>query len=435
MIVLSKFGGSSLADAEEFKKVKKIVLSDPARHVVIVSAIGKRNEKDNKITDLLYILAAHIKYKVDYSSIMDTIRSRYEQVGKDLSLTFDLESEFKHIELKAQEGADEDYIVSRGEYLSARLMAEYLGFQFIDADSLIFFTYSGRIDYEKTDLAVKEAFDKFGYIVVPGFYGAYPDKKVKVFSRGGSDLTGSIIARGIHADKYENWTDVSGLLMADPHIVCNPKKIEEITYDELRELSYMGAKVLHEDTIYPIKDFNIPIAILNTNHPEDKGTIIINSSKDNSQIITGISGKHGYMAITVVKKHSADKSAFLSNMITIFGKYHAVIEHIPTGIDSFSVIVEKESIARTYHELIAELKANEETVDVTVDDDIALLAVVGRNMATKPGIAAKIFNSFGSNEINIKMIVQSSTEITIIIGVANKDMEAAIKALYHNMIQ
>ena len=430
MITVTKFGGSSVATAEQFNKVKNIIESDDRRKVVVVSAPGKRFSGDSKVTDLLYLLSAHIRYGVDYTHIASSIIERYEEIKNDLNLAFDVKKEFDKIITNYKNGAGEEYLVSRGEYLCAKLMAVYLGFDFVDAIDVMFFNYDGTINKAKTIEAIKSRFDESKKIVVPGFYGAYPTGEVMLFSRGGSDISGSIMAMGVEAVKYENWTDVSGLLMVDPRIVKNPCGIEEITYDELRELSYMGASVLHEETIYPIKDLNIPIYIKNTNAPEDKGTKICKESTKNDCFITGIAGKKNFTAFNIVKKMTAKKLNVIREALNIFDKFKVNVEHIPTSIDSFGVIVESKSVEKIVFDIILELKKIVGVTQVEVDNDIALVAVVGRNMVLKPGISGTIFSIFGNNNINIKTIAQSTNELSIIAGGANQDFEKSIQAIY-----
>lgn len=391
MIVVAKFGGTSLSDGKQFEKVKNIIDGDDKRRVVVVSAPGKRNESDNKVTDMLYLMSAQIKYGFDCSALLKKIFDRYDQIKRYLGLTLDIEGDFERLKSLAESKADEESIVCFGEYMCARLMSDYLGYTFVDSRELIYFGYDGKVDDEKTCLAVKNAFEKHKKIVVPGFYGAYPNGGVKLFSRGGSDITGSIIAKALEADKYENWTDVSGILMADPRVIDNPKQIKEITYEELRELSYMGASVLHEETIFPIQDLNIPIQILNTNAPKEVGTVICRNATDKSQVITGIAGKKGFKSFTIVKRRVANKQSVIMQVLQIFDKFHLTIEHIPTSIDSFSLIVDSKSVAKCTYDLIHEIKLLSDVIDIVIDDDIALLAVVGRNMVTKVGISGKIF--------------------------------------------
>ena len=434
IIKVAKFGGSSVASAEQFKKVKSIIESDDKRRIVVVSAPGKRNSNDSKVTDLLYLLSYHVRYNVDSTFIFSQIESRYEEINKDLGLNFDIKAEIDLIKENVAKGASEDYLVSRGEYLCAKLMAAYVGYTFVDAQDLIFFNHDGTINNEKISLAVKEKVAKYGKIVVPGFYGVRPTGEVKLFSRGGSDITGSIMAMGISAEEYENWTDVSGLLMADPRIVENPMPIAEITYDELRELSYMGASVLHEETIFPVKEQNIPIHILNTNKPLDAGTIICKTSIKSVYPITGISGKKNFTAITIVKAIASDKLTVIRDVLNVLDKFHVTVEHIPTSIDSFSVIVENKKIEKVLYDLIVEIKKVKGVTSVDVDGDIALVAVVGKNMALKPGISGRIFSLFGNNNINIKTIAQGTQEINIIVGVSNKEFESSIRAIYSGIV-
>src|SRR5574344_814064 len=427
-----KFGGSSLCNADEFRKVKKIIDSDSSRSVVVVSAPGKENKKDNKVTDLLYLTYSHIKYGVDFSEIFNVIKNKYLNIVKDFGLKIDLSSEFIELEKRRNDKSiSEEELVSRGEYFSALIMANYLGYTFVDSKDLIHFSYDGTVNENETLASIKDAFNKYHKIVVPGFYGSYPNKKICLFSRGGSDLTGSYMAKGIKADKYENWTDVSGFYFADPKIVDNPRKISEVTYQELRELSYMGASVIHEETIIPLQDDNIPLEILNTNSPSDKGTLISKDANDNTYLLTGITGKKNFMAITFVKKKLADKLKVMLEVLNVFDKYHVTVEHIPTSIDSFSVVVEKNSIEQKYYDIIAEIKKIDDVISISEDDDIALIAIVGRNMVRKTGVSGRILHVFGTEKINIKLIDQGREEINIIVGISNNDFEKSIKALYN----
>lgn len=435
MLIVSKFGGTSVADANQFRKVKQIVDENNLRKVVVVSAIGKRNSQDNKITDLLYLLAAHIKYGVDARHLWQTIFDRFNGIKKELKLTIDLEAEFKFIKEKLAEHFDENYLVSRGEYLTAKFMSEFLDYDFIDAQDIFFFDYSSSVDMVKTSLEVNKFITPNKNVVVPGFYGSNPNKTIKLFSRGGSDISGSILAAILKADKYENWTDVSGILMADPKLINNPKKIQKINYDELRELSYMGASVIHEETLFPIGELNIPIHILNTNKPDDSGTVICQDIGDDSTLITGISGKKNYSSLTIVKNKQVSKTIVISNVLNVLRKFAVDFEHIPTSIDSFSIIVETKLIEDKLFEIIAEIKKIKDIVDIKVDNDIALVAVIGRNMVTKPGMSGRIFGILGNANINIKMIAQGAKELTIIMGVSNSDFEKTIQKLYMNLVE
>ena len=430
-----KFGGSSLANATQFKKVKSIIESDKSRSIVVVSALGKRNKEDHKITDLLYLTAAHLKYNVDAMSVFEIVKNRYYEVKEELQLDVDLDEEFKIIESKFSKTIDEEYLVSRGEFLAAKLMANYLGYKFIDAQDIICFNYDGTINENLIKEKVKEVLKYNKKILVPGFYGAYPDGNIHLLSRGGSDVTGSILASSSEADIYENWTDVSGFLVTDPRIVSNPKQIKEISYEELRELSYMGANVLHEDTIFPVQELEIPINIRNTNRPDDEGTIITSKCTDNTQIITGIAGKKNYESITIIKKQKVKKLNVMRAVLDVLNKYEINVEHIPSSIDTFSLIIESAQINKKLYEVLAEIKKIEDVQDVLVDNDIALVAIVGRNMATKVGISAKLFSILGKNNINIKVIAQASQELSIIVGVQNNQFENAIKAIYENLVK
>ena len=433
MLVVSKFGGSSVCDASQFKNVKNIISSNPLRRVVVVSALGKRNKEDNKITDLLYLLSAHIKYRINADHIWKLIYDRYEEINQTLNLNVDLNREFEIIKAYLKDNFDEAYLISRGEYLTALLMSKYLGYGFVDSAELFYFDYDKKIDLNLSKTAVLNAVQKNDAIVVPGFYGRSPNGKIHLFSRGGSDVTGAYLSAFLNASKYENFTDVSGILMADPKIIDNPKRIKTINYEELRELSYMGASVLHEETILPLFDTNIPIEILNTNKPLDEGTIITKTTNDNSSLITGIAGKKNYLSITVSKERQADKLKVMSGVLNILDRYNVIIEHLPTSIDSFSAIVLADSVSERIYEIIKEVKGIEGVTDVSIDDDIALIAVVGRNMVTKSGISGKIFGTVGLANVNIKMITQGAKELTIIMGVANKDFEKAIRVIYDNV--
>lgn len=435
MLKVIKFGGSSLANASQFKKVKNIVSQDEARRIVVVSALGKRDKNDHKITDLLYLTFAHLKYGVDAMSVFNIIKERYFEVKKDLNLNIDLENEFKEIEETFLKNVDEDYLVSRGEFLAAKLMADYLGYKFVDSKDYILFDFDGTINEEKTNEAIQNLLKTSSKVVFPGFYGSYPDGTIHLLSRGGSDVTGSIIAKAVSADIYENWTDVSGFLVTDPKIVKNPKQIKEISYEELRELSYMGANVLHEDTIFPVQELDIPINIRNTNNPQDDGTIITSKCMDTSQIITGIAGKKDYDSITIIKKSKTQKIKVIKEVLEVCAKYKVNVEHIPSSIDTFSLIIESSTISKKLYEVISEINKLDDVQKVLIDHDIALVAVVGRNMATKPGISAKIFSIFGENKINVKVIAQASQELSIIVGVENKDFEKAISSIYNELVK
>lgn len=435
MLKVVKFGGSSLASSSQFQKVKKIIEQDQSRKIVVVSAMGKTDKNDHKITDLLYLTAAHLKYGVDASSVFDIIKNKYLTARDELGLKTNLEEEFDKLQNSFCKNIDEEMLVSRGEYFAAMLMADYLGYYFVDSKDYILFNYDGTVNEVKTKDAIRSLVSVHKKVVFPGFYGSYPDGTIHLLSRGGSDVTGSIIASSISADIYENWTDVSGFLVTDPKIISNPKQIKEISYEELRELSYMGANVLHEDTIFPVLDLEIPINIRNTNRPDDEGTIITSNPKDASQIITGIAGKKDYQSITIIKNAKSEKIKVMKQVLDVCDKYNVNVEHIPSSIDTFSLIVESKSIQKRIYEVISEIKAIQEVQNVIIDSDIALIAVVGRNMATKPGISAKIFSIFGENKINVKVIAQASQELSIIVGVENKDFEKAITSIYNCLVK
>lgn len=435
MIKVAKFGGSSLSDAAQFKKVKDIILSDSSRCVVVVSAPGKSIKEDNKVTDLLYLLHAHLKYGVDYEELYEMIRSRFLSIQKELGLKYDVTKEFFELKQELSKNISLDYLASRGEYFTANLLAEYLGYVFVDATEVLKFSYNSHIDQSLTDKLFQKSLEQHKRIVVPGFYGSYPNHSVHILVRGGSDLTGSVAARAVGASMYENWTDVSGFLMADPNIVKNPKKIHEITYHELRELSYMGANVLHEDSIIPLQDLDIPINIKNTSHPEEEGTLIKKHCDDDSQIITGIAGKKDFTVFTITKNNSAKKLKVLQDVLKLFEKYNVGIEHLPSSIDTFSVIVEAEQVEKVYFDLIGEINQVENVTNIEIEMDMALISVVGRNMSTRPGIAGKLFGYLGSKQININMIAQSSQEINIVVGVKNSDFERTIQSIYEAFVE
>lgn len=434
MIKVAKFGGSSVADAEQFKKVKDIVLSDPMRKFVVVSASGKRGKNENKITDLLYLCYAHIMYSVSCDTVWQLIEDRFVTIKNELHLTYPIESDLAQIKSELKKGISEDYLVSRGEYLTARLMAEYLGYEFIDSSEVIIFDYSGKIDFNRSYQALHAVLKGNDKVVIPGFYGALPNGEIRTLTRGGSDITGAIIAKLVNASLYENWTDVSGILIADPRIVNNPKQIKYITYEELRELSYMGANVLHEEAIFPVMEANIPLHILNTNSPEDEGTIIVENSEEEQVAVTGIAGKRDFSVITIYKKHMSDEVGIIRKALSVMEKYNVSIEHMPSGIDSFSIVVETAQIKNAKYDIVVDIKEATGADSVKVIDDIALIATVGRNMVNCPGVSGRVFQTLGKKDINIRMIAQGSDEITIIIGVENKDFENAIRAIYEEFV-
>lgn len=437
MLKTVKFGGSSLADPAHFKMVRDIIFSDEARKIVVVSAPGKRFSGDNKVTDLLYLCYAHIKYSVDYANILHLIKERYSDIINGLGLDFDIDKKFDGIIDKIKNGAGEDFLVSRGEAVCAEIMAKYLGYDFVDSYENVFFNYDGSVNLEKTYEAIKKSYDATsGKIVVPGFYGTMPNGNLALMSRGGSDITGALVAAALGADMYENWTDVPGILMADPGIVDNPYPIPRITYNELRELTYMGAKVLHEASVFPVRQAKIPLNIRDTNNPEDPGTLI-NEEFEEKELnadkfyITGIAGKKGYCIIDIKQENVARKIGALRGVLKIFEKHGATIEHILSGVDSYSLIVPMDTIKDIYS-MIAEVKDFCGAGSVNVTEGISLVACVSRKMASRPGISGRIFGALGENDINIRMISQGAEELNIIIGVDDKDYEKCIRVLYNS---
>ena len=440
MLKVLKFGGSSLADARQFAKVKSIVEADPARRVVIVSAPGKRFSGDHKITDLLYLCAAHIKYGVSCEDIFAMIRDRYNEIIAECSLHISLDKEFDALWDKMKNGISQDELASRGEYFSARLMAEYLGYEFVDAARWIKFKFDGTVDQDASYAALRSlAEDR--KVVIPGFYGVMPDGHIRTFSRGGSDITGALAAAALDADVYENWTDVSGFLMADPKIVTDPRPIERITYAELRELSYIGAQVLHEGTVSPVREKNIPLNIRNTNQPEHPGTMIREAFDDTaaelqeSSMITGIAGKKGFSVITMTKNGMSSELGVIRRVLEILERYHINVEYIPSGIDSVSLVVEAAKAAPYLYQALGDMEKEIKPDSLHVTDGMAVVAAVGRKMAFQPGSSGKIFAKLGENGINIRMITQGPEELNIIVGVDSADFEKAIRVLYNSFVK
>ena len=433
MIKVAKFGGSSVAGAEQFQKVRDIVLSDPARRVVITSAAGKRHSEDHKLTDLLYLCHAHITYGVSCDDIVATIRSRFVEIRDRLGLSFDVEGEFDRLAARLNRDMSVDELVSRGEYFTSKLMAEYLGYQFIDAADCVFFGFDGQIDREKTYSAIRDGLEEYGHILIPGFYGRLPTGKIKTMARGGSDISGALAAAAVDADVYENWTDVSGILMADPRIVANPAPIAKITYAELQELAFMGASVLHEDSILPVKEKGIALNIRNTNRPEDAGTMIVESvaeeSGEQERFITGIAGRRNFTILTV-KKRNMNTSASLRQALEILDRYHAPVEHITLGLDSFALVSATAALGDSVYDVIADIQKAVRPDAIDIKEGIALVATIGRKMIAQPGSSGKLFHALGKNGINIRTIAQGADELAIIVGVENKDYENAIRVLY-----
>ena len=428
---VSKFGGSSLASAKQFKKVGDIIRADKSRRYVVPSAPGKRNDKDEKVTDMLYACYDAASEGRSYKKILEKIRGRYEEIIEGLDLNLNLDHEFAKLEENFLAGAGRDYAASRGEYLNGIVIANYLGYEFIDAAEVIFFDEQGNFEADLTDKELSERLSHVERAVVPGFYGSRPDGSIKTFSRGGSDVTGSIVAKAVHADLYENWTDVSGFLVADPRIVEDPEVIETITYRELRELSYMGASVLHEDAIFPVRKEGIPINIRNTKRPEDKGTLIVETTcRKPRHTITGVAGKKGFCAINIEKAMMNTEVGFGRKVLSVFEKSGISFEHMPSGIDTMTIFVHQSEFEDHEQSVIAGIHRAVEPDVVELESDLALIAVVGRGMRSNRGTAGRVFSALAHARVNVKMIDQGSSEWNIIIGVKNDDFEKAIRAIY-----
>ncbi len=431
MAKVVKFGGSSLASAQQFKKVGDIIKADAARKYVIPSAPGKRSKDDTKVTDMLYACYELAESGKSYKKELGAIEARYREIIEGLELNLSLEQEFGLIEKNFKERAGSNYAASRGEYLNGIIMAAYLGFTFIDAATVIFFKEDGSLDEERTDEILSARLEECDKAVVPGFYGAMPDGSIKTFSRGGSDITGSIVARAARVDVYENWTDVSGFLVADPRIIENPAGIEVITYKELRELSYMGAGVLHEESIFPVRQQGIPINIRNTNAPEDNGTWIVGSTCQKSKyVITGIAGKKGFCSVNIEKDMMNSEIGFGRKVLQAFEENGISFEHVPSGIDTMTVFVHQDEFMHKEQKVVAGIHRLANPDSIEIESDLALIAVVGRGMKSTRGTAGRIFSALAHVNVNVRMIDQGSSEQNIIIGVANEDFETAIKAIY-----
>ncbi len=432
MLKVAKFGGSSVAGAEQFKKVKAIIEADPARRVVVSSAAGKRSGDDHKLTDLLYLCHAHLTYGVSCEEIWHTIEERLIGIRDDLGLALPIEEELHAYRKRLTKELSVDELVSRGEYFTSRLLAEYLGFTFVDAAGCVFFGMDGQVDREKTYSAIDAALKANGKILIPGFYGRLPNGRVKVMSRGGSDISGALAAAAVNADVYENWTDVSGILMADPRIVKEPKPIAHITFGELRELAFMGASVLHEESIQPVKDKGIPLNIRNTNRPADPGTMIVESiseEEQNERFITGIAGRKNFSILTVVK-HNMKLSATLRNALEVFDRYNVAVEHITLGLESFALVASTAALGDSVYDVIADLRKSCRPDDVELQEGISLVAAVGRKMSARPGVSGRLFAALGQNGVNIRTIAQGADELAIIVGVENEKFETAIRVMY-----
>lgn len=431
-----KFGGSSLANAGQFKKAARIIRADKTRIYVVPSAPGKRFSSDTKVTDMLYSCYGVAIREKDFTEQIEAIKARYQEIIDGLKLSVSLEEEFKAIRKNFSKKIGRDYAASRGEYLNGKIMAAYLGFEFIDAAEVIRFDAERNFDGEATNRLLAERLSNSSGAVIPGFYGAMEDGTIVTFSRGGSDITGSLVALAVQADLYENWTDVSGFLIADPRIVQNPKAIETITYKELRELSYMGAGVLHEDAIFPVRKSGIPINIRNTNQPEDKGTLIVEGTcRQPKYTVTGIAGTDGFVSITIEKSMMNSEVGFCRKVLQVFEENEISIEHMPSGIDTMTIFVHKDVFEEKEQQVIAGIHKAVHPDHIDLESDLALIAVVGRGMKATRGTAGRIFSSLAHAHINVKMIDQGSSELNIIVGVRHDDFKNAIRALYEIFVE
>ena len=436
-VKVCKFGGTSLADATQQRKVKAIVESDPTRRYVVPSAPGKRHKQDQKITDLLYLCHEHARQGLPIEGVWDLIAQRYRQIVADLGLSLDLSPQLEETRLRIASRAPADYCASRGEYLNGLVVAALLGFDFIDAAEVVFFDRRGRFDAEKTQRVLSRRLAKSARAVIPGFYGSLPDGTVKTFSRGGSDITGAIVARGASAEVYENWTDVSGMLIADPRIVENAKPIEVVTYRELRELAYMGATVLHDESVFPVREAGIPVNIRNTNAPLEPGSLILpeRQAPPPKAPVTGIAGRKDFTVILIEKAMMNLEVGFGRRVLSILEVNGIRFEHMPTGIDTLSLVLADSEIEPKLERVVEELKQEVKPDSVEVIPHMALIATVGRGMANTPGTAARLFKALGDARINIRMIDQGSSEQNIIVGVAEADFEGAVRAIYSEFVR
>ncbi len=436
IVKVVKFGGSSVASGECFNMVKNIVEADPARALVVVSAPGKRFSKDIKVTDLLYLLRAHIKYNAPYDELVDKIKARYDEICAECEIGNILDEDFEEFRSKLSKKTSVDYIASRGEYWCAKIMAKYLGYTFVDSAEWLVFNYDGRVNLDESYENLLSIASRVQRMVIPGFYGAMPDGTIKTFSRGGSDITGSIVAAALNTTAYENWTDVSGILAADPRIVDNPRPIDRVTFSELRELSYMGAEVLHEEAVFPVRNKSIPLYIKNTKDINAPGTLIMEAfdeDKDEEakvRPITGISGRKGYSIITITKSRMDEEPGCIRKVLEIFEANEINVEQVPCSIDTFSVIVAGDALDDKLHGIITRIEQVIQPDSVKITNDISLIAVVGRNLTHNIGIAGKIFTALGENGINIRVISQGSDEVNIIIGVDDVNYKKAISVLH-----
>ena len=433
MLKVAKFGGSSLSDSTNMLRVRDIVLADEARKVIVVSAPGKRFSDDHKLTDLLYLCHAHLTYGVSCDPVFELITSRFLEIRDALHLDLPLEEDFAALRKEMNAKISQDYLVSRGEYFSARIMAALTGFDFLDAADWLTFSFDGSVDTEESYKKLR-ALTEGKRVVTPGFYGALPGGRIKLLDRGGSDISGAYAAAALDADVYENWTDVSGILMADPRIVPEARPIARVTYSELRELSYIGAQVLHEATVFPVREKNITLNIRNTRRPEDPGTLISEhldeESENEKSFITGFAGRKGFDIITVTKNGMSSEPGAFRRILELFEKYRVPISYAPSGIDCYSVVAPDSAFQPVRFQLLAELQKTLSPDHVHVSENIAIVAVVGRRMVFRSGSSGKIFTALGEHGINIRMILQGPEELNILIGVKEKDYEEAIRVLY-----
>ena len=429
--IVAKFGGSSLADASQMEKVRNIVMANRDRRFIVPSAPGKRFDGDTKVTDLLYELKHTVEYGKDHKKVFAKICKRYIEIRDALGLSIKIEDYLSQVEQDILEGESSDYTASRGEYLNGLLLADYLGFEFIDAADVIKFDRRGKYDQSTTMDLLAHRLRDVDYAVIPGFYGSMPDGGIKTFSRGGSDITGAIVAAGAEADLYENWTDVDGFLMADPRIVPNPRKIDCLTYRELRELSYMGANVLHEDAIFPVFQAAIPINVRNTNHPEETGTMIVPQIEDDEEFaITGVAGKKNFTVLSIEKNGMNAELGFGRRVLSCVEKYGVPFEHMPSSIDTLCVVLEDAKVKDNINDLVDDIHRACEPDSVEVVGHMALIATVGRSMIRSIGCSAKLFTALAEAGVNVRMIDQGSSEMNIIVGVENDDFEKAIVAIH-----
>ena len=432
-----KFGGSSLADAEHFRQVASIIKADPARRYVVPSAPGKRFKDDTKVTDMLYSCYEKIRNHENIDELYEQIKARYNGIIADLGMNFDISGELEYVKNAMMHRSGRDFAASRGEYLNGLILSKYLGYSFIDAESVIFFKENGSFDEEKTNRVLAEELMQHKNAVIPGFYGVMPNGTIKTFSRGGSDITGSIVARAAQADLYENWTDVSGFMMADPRIIDNPCAIQTITYRELRELSYMGATVLHEDAIFPVRYAGIPINIRNTNEPTAAGTMIVAETPDydTDRVITGIAGKKGFSVITIEKDMMNSEIGFGRKVLEVLEENEISFEHLPSGVDNMSIVVATSSIEGRREKVLGAINRMVRPDHISIEDGLALVAVVGRAMVKAKGTAARVFDAISGADVNIRLIDQGSSEISIIVGVEEGDFNTALSAIYREFVK